>query len=215
MANSVMMYDVLGYPADHPNRAIARQSIEKLLVIKDDEAYCQPCLSPVWDTSLAAHALLETGEARAEQAAERGLAWLRPLQILDVRGDWISRRPNVRPGGWAFQYANAHYPDVDDTAVVVMAMQRSAALTQSDVDREAIARAREWVVGMQSSDGGWGAFEPENTQYYLNNIPFSDHGALARSADGGRVGPLSVDARATRRTAGKAASRRNARSTTC
>ncbi|EEA03553.1 squalene-hopene cyclase [Burkholderia sp. H160] len=178
MANSVMMYDVLGYPADHPHRAIARKSLDKLLVIKDDEAYCQPCLSPVWDTSLAAHALLETGEARAEQAAERGLAWLRPLQILDVRGDWISRRPNVRPGGWAFQYNNAHYPDVDDTAVVAMAMHRSAALTQSDVDREAIARAREWVVGMQSSDGGWGAFEPENTQYYLNNIPFSDHGAL-------------------------------------
>ncbi|MBB5422860.1 squalene-hopene/tetraprenyl-beta-curcumene cyclase [Paraburkholderia atlantica] len=178
MANSVMMYDVLGYPADHPNRAIARKSLDKLLVIKDDEAYCQPCLSPVWDTSLAAHALLETGEARAEQAAERGLAWLRPLQILDVRGDWISRRPNVRPGGWAFQYNNAHYPDVDDTAVVVMAMHRSAALTKSDVDREAIARAREWVVGMQSSEGGWGAFEPENTQYYLNNIPFSDHAAL-------------------------------------
>jgi squalene-hopene/tetraprenyl-beta-curcumene cyclase len=178
MANSVMMYDVLGYPADHPSRAIARQSLDKLLVITDDEAYCQPCLSPVWDTSLVAHALLETGEPRAEQAAERGLQWLRPLQILDVRGDWISRRPDVRPGGWAFQYANAHYPDVDDTAVVVMAMQRSAALTESNVDDEAIARAREWVVGMQSSDGGWGAFEPENTQYYLNNIPFSDHGAL-------------------------------------
>src|SRR5690349_11945164 len=178
MANSVLMYDVLGYPADHPKRAIARQSIDKLLVIHEDEAYCQPCLSPVWDTSLAAHALLETGDRRAEEAAERGLAWLRPLQILDVRGDWISRRPNVRPGGWAFQYNNAHYPDVDDTAVVALAMHRSAALTQSDVDADAIARAREWVVGMQSSDGGWGAFEPENTQYYLNNIPFSDHGAL-------------------------------------
>ncbi|BFG77850.1 squalene--hopene cyclase [Paraburkholderia terrae] len=178
MANSVMMYDVLGYPADHPKRAIARQSIDKLLVIHEDEAYCQPCLSPVWDTSLAAHALLETGDTRAEEAAERGLAWLRPLQILDVRGDWISRRPDVRPGGWAFQYNNAHYPDVDDTAVVALAMHRSAALTRSDVDANAIARAREWVVGMQSSDGGWGAFEPENTQYYLNNIPFSDHGAL-------------------------------------
>ncbi|MDE1180260.1 squalene--hopene cyclase [Paraburkholderia sp.] len=178
MANAVMMYDVLGYPADHPNRAIARQSIEKLLVIGDDEAYCQPCLSPVWDTSLAAHALLETGDPRAQDAAVRGLDWLRPLQILDVRGDWISRRPNVRPGGWAFQYANPHYPDVDDTAVVAMAMNRAAGLTQSTADSEAIARAREWVVGMQSSDGGWGAFEPENTQYYLNNIPFSDHGAL-------------------------------------
>jgi len=178
MANSVMMYDALGYPEDHPNRAIARKSVEKLLVIHEDEAYCQPCLSPVWDTSLAAHALLETGDARAEQAAVRGLEWLRPLQILDVRGDWISRRPNVRPGGWAFQYANPHYPDVDDTAVVVMAMDRADKLTNSNAYRESIARAREWVVGMQSSDGGWGAFEPENTQYYLNNIPFSDHGAL-------------------------------------
>lgn len=180
MANAVMMYDVLGYPADHPNRAIARRSIDKLLVVHEDEdeAYCQPCLSPVWDTSLVAHALLETGDAQARQAALRGLEWLRPLQELEVRGDWISRRPDVRPGGWAFQYANAYYPDVDDTAVVVMAMHRAAGLTQSDVDSEAIARAREWIVGMQSSDGGWGAFEPENTQYYLNNIPFSDHGAL-------------------------------------
>ncbi|KVQ74250.1 squalene--hopene cyclase [Burkholderia ubonensis] len=178
MANAVMMYDALGYPEDHPNRAIARRSVEKLLVVHDDEAYCQPCLSPVWDTSLAAHALLETGDPRAEDAVVRGLEWLRPLQILDVRGDWISRRPNVRPGGWAFQYANPHYPDVDDTAVVVMAMDRVEKLRHSDAYREAISRAREWVVGMQSSDGGWGAFEPENTQYYLNNIPFSDHGAL-------------------------------------
>ncbi len=181
MANSVMMYAALGYPEDHPNRAIARRSLEKLLVIHDDEtdeAYCQPCLSPVWDTSLAAHALLETGEPRAEAAAIRGLDWLRPLQILDVRGDWISRRPDVRPGGWAFQYANPHYPDVDDTAVVALAMDRVAKLENTDVYRDAIARAREWVVGMQSSDGGWGAFEPENTHHYLNSIPFSDHGAL-------------------------------------
>ena len=178
MANSVMMYDVLGYPADHPHRATARRSLDKLLVIHEEEAYCQPCVSPVWDTSLAAHALLETGDRRAEAAVRRGLDWLRPLQILDVRGDWISRRPDVRPGGWAFQYANPHYPDVDDTAVVVMAMHRADVLDQSGAYGDAIARAREWVVGMQSSDGGWGAFEPENTQYYLNNIPFSDHGAL-------------------------------------
>jgi squalene-hopene/tetraprenyl-beta-curcumene cyclase len=178
MANSVMMYDVLGYAPDHPHRAIARQSLDKLLVINDDEAYCQPCLSPVWDTSLAAHALLETGEARAEEAARRGLEWLRPLQVLDVRGDWISRRPDVRPGGWPFQYANPHYPDVDDTAVVALAMHRVDMLDKTNVYDESIARAREWVVGMQSSNGGWGAFEPENTQYYLNNIPFSDHGAL-------------------------------------
>ncbi|RAR64948.1 squalene-hopene/tetraprenyl-beta-curcumene cyclase [Paraburkholderia unamae] len=178
MANAVMMYDVLGYPVDHPHRAIARQSLEKLVTVHTEEAYVQPCLSPVWDTSLAAHALLETGDARAEDAARRGLEWLRPLQILDVRGDWISRRPEVRPGGWAFQYANPHYPDVDDTAVVVAAMDRMDKLDKTNAYDAPIARAREWVVGMQSSNGGWGAFEPENTQYYLNNIPFSDHGAL-------------------------------------
>ncbi|SAL20153.1 squalene-hopene cyclase [Caballeronia sordidicola] len=181
MANSVMMYDMLGYAEDHPNRAIARKSIEKLLIIDevpDGEAYCQPCLSPVWDTSLAAHALLEADTPRARAAVSRGLDWLVPLQILDVRGDWISRRPNIRPGGWAFQFANPHYPDVDDTAVVAMAMERADRENGTALYGEAISRGREWVVGMQSSDGGWGAFEPENTQYYLNNIPFSDHGAL-------------------------------------
>ncbi|KNE76123.1 Squalene-hopene cyclase [Candidatus Burkholderia crenata] len=181
MANSVMMYDVLGYPEDHPNRALARKSIEKLLIFDealDGEAYCQPCLSPIWDTSLVAHALLEADTPKARAAVSRGLDWLVPLQILDVRGDWISRRPNIRPGGWAFQFANPHYPDVDDTAVVAMAMERADRENGTALYGEAIARGREWVVGMQSSDGGWGAFEPENTQYYLNNIPFSDHGAL-------------------------------------
>ncbi|KMQ80972.1 Squalene--hopene cyclase [Candidatus Burkholderia pumila] len=181
MANSVMMYDVLGYPPEHPSRAIARKSLDNLLIVDeadDGEAYCQPCLSPVWDTSLAAHALLETGMPKVRAAVARCLEWLLPLQILDVRGDWISRRPNVRPGGWAFQFANPHYPDVDDTAVVAMAMERADRENGTAICGEAIARGREWIVGMQSSDGGWGAFEPENTQFYLNNIPFSDHGAL-------------------------------------
>ena len=125
MENSVKMYAVLGYPPDHPHRAIARASLDKLLVVKDDEAYCQPCVSPVWDTALVAHALLEAGGEKAIAAANRGLDWLKPLQVLDVKGDWIEQRPNVRPGGWAFQYNNAHYPDLDDTAVVVMAMDRA------------------------------------------------------------------------------------------
>jgi squalene-hopene/tetraprenyl-beta-curcumene cyclase len=140
----------------------------------------------VWDTALACHALLEVGEPRALDAAARGLAWLRPLQVLDQHGDWAVRRPRLRPGGWAFQYANAHYPDVDDTAVVVMALHRVAATLGPEdreedgplPEREAIARAVEWVVGMQSANGGWGAFEAENTHFHLNNIPFADHGAL-------------------------------------
>jgi squalene-hopene/tetraprenyl-beta-curcumene cyclase len=181
MANSVLMFDALGYAADHPDRAIARSSLEKLLVVKDNEAYCQPCLSPVWDTALAAHTLLEVGGAEAEACARRGLDWLKPLQVLDTVGDWAATRPNVRPGGWAFQYANPYYPDVDDTAVVVMAIDRAMRHipeARRAEFREAMARGREWVEGMQSRNGGWGAFDADNTYHYLNQIPFSDHGAL-------------------------------------
>ena len=177
MANSVMMFDVLGYAEDHPARAIARKSVEKLLVIKEDEAYCQPCVSPVWDTALAAHAMLETGEPEAEAMAEKALAWLRPLQVLDVEGDWAETRPGVRPGGWAFQYRNDHYPDLDDTAVVVMAMDRARRGAVSGYD-QGIDRGIEWTVGLQSKNGGWGAFDADNSFTYLNNIPFADHGAL-------------------------------------
>ena len=177
MANSVMMYDALGVPAEDPRRAIARQSIDKLLVVHDEETYCQPCVSPIWDTGLACHALLEVGGERAVAQAKRGLDWLIPKQILDLRGDWIAQRPNVRPGGWAFQYGNPHYPDVDDTAVVVMAFDRMQETGQGDY-ASAIDRAREWIVGMQSVNGGWGAFDADNEYYYLNNIPFADHGAL-------------------------------------
>jgi squalene-hopene/tetraprenyl-beta-curcumene cyclase len=178
MANSVMMFDVLGYPEDHPPRATARRSIEKLLAVHEQEAYCQPCVSPIWDTGLVCHALLEVGGERAVAQARKGLEWLAPKQILDVKGDWVARRPDLRPGGWAFQYANPHYPDVDDTAVVAMAMDRVQGASAGADFRASIARAREWIVGMQSRNGGWGAFDPENEFYYLNNIPFADHGAL-------------------------------------
>jgi squalene-hopene/tetraprenyl-beta-curcumene cyclase len=178
MVNALEMYDVLGVPADDPRVVIARQSIEKLLVVKDHEAYCQPCLSPIWDTSLVSHALLEAGSPEAEKAAHVALDWLKPHQILDVKGDWAAARPDVRPGGWAFQYANPHYPDVDDTAVVVMGMDRvRGRVTGTDYDA-GIERAREWVHGLQSEDGGWGAFDADNKYYYLNHIPFADHGAL-------------------------------------
>jgi squalene-hopene/tetraprenyl-beta-curcumene cyclase len=178
MANSVMMFDALGYPTQHPDRAIARRSIDKLLVEKPDEAYCQPCVSPVWDTALACHALLEVGTDAAIDAVEAGLEWLRPLQVLDVVGDWAAQRPNVRPGGWAFQFNNAYYPDLDDTAVIVMAMDRAQRIRGRADFRSAISRAAEWVKGLQSHNGGWGAFDADNNHLYLNNIPFSDHGAL-------------------------------------
>ncbi|MER2266659.1 squalene--hopene cyclase [Methylobacterium oxalidis] len=182
MVNSVLMYEVMGYPADHPQIRIACEAIEKLVVEKDHEAYVQPCVSPVWDTALASHALLEAGGAEAERQARDGLDWLKPRQVLDIVGDWAAAKPNVRPGGWAFQYANAHYPDLDDTAVVVMAMNRAMRQHGLVADMPdystSIARAREWVEGLQSKDGGWAAFDADNNHMYLNHIPFSDHGAL-------------------------------------
>ncbi len=177
MANSVMMFDALGYPPDHADRAIARRSVEKLLVVKDDEAYCQPCVSPVWDTALACHALMEVGGG--DQSIARALDWLKPRQVLDVSGDWADERPGVRPGGWAFQYNNAHYPDLDDTAVVVMALDRGGRTVAPTADTAiAIERGKEWVLGLQSKNGGWAAFDADNVYHYLNNIPFADHGAL-------------------------------------
>ncbi len=178
MVNSVKMFDALGYPPDHPERAIARHSIDKLLIIADDEAYCQPCVSPVWDTALACHSLMEVGSDRAVAQARKGLDWLIPRQVLDQRGDWDVERPDLRPGGWAFQYANPHYPDLDDTAMVVAVLDRAQREEPSPQFANAIARAREWVVGMQSANGGWASFDADNTHDYLNNIPFADHGAL-------------------------------------
>jgi squalene-hopene/tetraprenyl-beta-curcumene cyclase len=174
MVNSVLMYDALAVPADDPRRAIARQAIDRLIIEHADEAYCQPCVSPVWDTALSAHALLEVGDQESITAATSALQWLLPKQILDVQGDWAQTRPTVRAGGWAFQYANPYYPDLDDTAVIVMALHRS----DPAVYAQQISRASEWLKGLQSSIGGWAAFDVDNNKDYLNHIPFADHGAL-------------------------------------
>jgi squalene-hopene/tetraprenyl-beta-curcumene cyclase len=178
MANATMMFDALGGLPNRRNAAIARAAIERLLVLKPDEAYCQPCLSPVWDTALTCHALLEIGSKETLMQAREGLEWLARRQILDISGDWAERRPEVRPGGWAFQYANPHYPDLDDTAVIVMAMDRARRLGVGQHFQSAIDRGAEWVRGLQSSNGGWAAFDVDNIYGYLNNIPFADHGAL-------------------------------------
>jgi squalene-hopene/tetraprenyl-beta-curcumene cyclase len=178
MANIVMMYDALGKPADYPPRAVTRRALDRLLVIREHEAYCQPCVSPVWDTTLTCHAMLEDGGEEAVASAKQGLDWLLPRQVLNVKGDWAVKQPQLRPGGWAFQYNNDYYPDLDDTAVVVMSMDRMRRANGSRDYDDAIARGREWIAGMQSRDGGWAAFDVNNLEYYLNNIPFADHGAL-------------------------------------
>lgn len=174
MANTVMAFDALGYPRDHPDYVHARQSIDKLLTFNDDEGYCQPCLSPIWDTSLGGHAVMEAGLDISEKALLAATDWLAERQILDVKGDWAVNRQDLPPGGWAFQYNNDYYPDVDDTAVVAMLLHRA----DPERYKEQIRRAEIWIVGMQSKNGGWGAFDIDNEYYLLQHIPFADHGAL-------------------------------------
>jgi squalene-hopene/tetraprenyl-beta-curcumene cyclase len=179
MANTVMAFDALGYDHDHPKFATARDAVRNLLIETNDETagrgyYCQPCVSPVWDTALAGHALLEGGIGSDDERMHAVCDWLVETQITDVKGDWAINAPDLEPGGWAFQYRNDHYPDVDDTAAV------GALLHRVDPERyaEAIRRAVIWIDGMQSRNGGWGAFDIDNNADFLNSIPFADHGAL-------------------------------------
>jgi squalene-hopene/tetraprenyl-beta-curcumene cyclase len=174
MVNAYESMLLLGMPHDHPNVVTARKSIDKLLVIKEDHAYCQPCLSPVWDTGLASLALLEADKHGTVDSLTRAYDWLKSVQLSDEPGDWRVSKPDLAGGGWAFQFANPHYPDVDDTAVIGFSMAESG---QDNLD-ESIHRATRWIVGMQSKNGGFGAFDVDNTYYYLNEIPFADHGAL-------------------------------------
>ncbi len=177
IAYTLMMFKIMDVPEDHPDMRAARRAFAKLNADNGEEGFCQPCLSPIWDTVLSAHALLEAlpDQPRPATAA---LDWLIPHQVLDLRGDWAYRRPQLRPGGWAFQYSNRFYVDLDDTAVVVLAMDRARRDTGSRRYDEAIERGREWVLGMQSTNGGWAAYDVDNTYAYLNHIPFADHGAL-------------------------------------
>jgi squalene-hopene/tetraprenyl-beta-curcumene cyclase len=175
MANFLMVLDRLGYERDHPIRQTARHAIDLLLSQPyADRQFCQPCVSPIWDTGLAVLAMMEAGEPMAGGSISGALEWLKARQILDVAGDWAATRPHAKPGGWAFQYRNDHYPDVDDTAVVAMALHRADPKKYA----ETVERATAWVIAMQSANGGWGAFDAENVHYHLNHIPFADHGAL-------------------------------------
>ncbi|MDD5036117.1 MAG: squalene--hopene cyclase [Methylococcaceae bacterium] len=178
MVNAYEAMDFLGFPKDDERRRIALASIQRLLVIRGEQAYCQPCVSPVWDTGLAALALQEVDKheqnPQTREQIKHALRWLASKQLKDEPGDWQVKRPELAGGGWAFQFGNSWYPDVDDSAVV------AHALVQADDKEfeENIERAGVWIAGMQSSNGGYGAFDVDNTHYYLNHIPFADHGAL-------------------------------------
>ena len=174
MVNVYESLVVLGYPKDHPTRKMARQAIDNLLTERNNTIYCQPSLSPIWDTALVSQALIETENNKPSIEVKNALDWLKDQQLSNEPGDWRIQKPELDGGGWAFQYSNYYYPDLDDTSMVAWAMQR----TNNDKYTKSIKRAATWVAGMQSRGGGFGSFDINNTHFYLNEIPFADHGAL-------------------------------------
>jgi squalene-hopene/tetraprenyl-beta-curcumene cyclase len=174
MVNAYEALALLGYPADHPWRVETREALRKLLVINGDSAFCQPCVSPVWDTAITTLALMSTDREQHLPAAIRALDWLVSRQLTDEPGDWRENHPELAGGGWPFQFRNDYYPDLDDTPMVGWAMYAA----DPERYRAAIERAGDWICGMQSKNGGFASFDSDNTYYYLNAIPFADHGAL-------------------------------------
>ena len=175
MVNVYESLVVLGYSKDTPERKLARQAIDVLLTQRGDTMYCQPCVSPIWDTALVSQALIETEYKQpVSTEIEAALNWLKEQQLSDEPGDWRIQKPELSGGGWAFQYSNYYYPDLDDTSMVAWAMHR----TNNKNYSEPIQRAANWVAGMQSRDGGFSSFDINNTHFYLNEIPSADHGAL-------------------------------------
>ncbi len=176
MANAAMALRILGAPEDDADFVRTVQAIEDLVLDSENETYVQPCVSPIWDTCLSLSALTEAGAQSDHPAVQQAVEWLFDHQIF-VMGDWADRAPGLESGGWAFQYENDKYPDVDDTGMVLMSLLRAGAHDKHH-KRKRINQALNWLLGMQNPDGSWGAFDIGNNNEYLNKIPFADHGAL-------------------------------------
>jgi squalene-hopene/tetraprenyl-beta-curcumene cyclase len=175
MMYAIMAMEALGYESDHPDLVRSIREFESLILETDEGLEFQPCVSPVWDTAISMFALGEAGQADPN-AMQRGADWLLDKEIRR-KGDWSVKRPDLRPSGWPFEFANEFYPDIDDTAMVLLALEHTKA---SDPQRQARAEARatEWLLGMQSQDGGWAAFDVDNNWSLLNKVPFADHNAM-------------------------------------
>lgn len=165
-----------GYPLDHPVLRRGLEGLDRFTIVEGELRRIEACQSPVWDTALAVQALADAGLPADHPALVRAADWLLDQQVK-VPGDWAVRRPGLEPGGWAFEFENDTYPDIDDTAEVVLALRRVRHPDPARVD-EAVRRAVGWVLGMQSSDGGWGAFDADNTRALCREIPFCDFGEV-------------------------------------
>ena len=179
MVNSIMALTQLGYDGNHPLLRAQLAHFDNLILHDEHGFRMQPCHSPVWDTALTAHAI---GSAKAvlgdpaRWALSRAADWLLARQTSEP-GDWAVRNPDAAPGGWFFEYRNDHYPDTDDTAEVLLALEYA---TAADPQRQVCAeeRALEWLASMQSANGGWAAFDVDSCARILNHVPFADHNAM-------------------------------------
>lgn len=172
MANSLLALGTLGYGLDHPVVRKGLEALERFTIEDQEQIRLQSCISPVWDTPLTCIALLDSGLSKDHPAFARATEWLLGRQIL-VDGDWKVKNPKLEPGGWAFEFQNDWYPDVDDTAVVLMALKRMW-MDGDPAQDQRIQRGIRWALGMQSRNGGWGAFDVNNDKKILNRIPWAD-----------------------------------------
>jgi squalene-hopene/tetraprenyl-beta-curcumene cyclase len=175
MQYSIMAMDVLGYAKDHPTRVEAIRQFDKLMTDDGETLYFQPCFSPVWDTAIGGFALGEAGRAGSPEL-RKATDWLLAREIRR-KGDWSVKRPNVEPSGWAFEFENDWYPDIDDTAMVMLAFPHLKASNPAAYEATR-KRAIDWLLAMQSSDGGWAAFDVDNNWEILTHVPFADHNAM-------------------------------------
>ncbi|HEY7089963.1 MAG TPA: squalene--hopene cyclase [Tepidisphaeraceae bacterium] len=173
MVYILIVFRCLGYPDDHPRVKLAHQHLEDFFIREGDAIRIQPCLSPVWDTGIALHALAETGMTPEVPAARQATRWLLDKECT-VASDWRKNCPGADVGGWYFEFANPHYPDVDDTAMVAMVLKRIGGTEAS----AAVSRGVQWLLAMQNDDGGWAAFDRTKDRPILEKIPFADHNAL-------------------------------------
>jgi squalene-hopene/tetraprenyl-beta-curcumene cyclase len=173
---SLIALHLRGYAPDHSVMRRGFEGLDAFTIEEDDLRRLEACQSPVWDTALAVIALADAGVAGDDPAIVRAADWLLDQQIL-ARGDWAIKRPQLDPGGWPFEFANVNYPDVDDTAEVVLALER-VEHPDAEAVRRAIERGARWVEGMQSSDGGWGAFDADNSRALVRALPFCDFGEV-------------------------------------
>ncbi|MHB1989036.1 MAG: squalene--hopene cyclase [Acidimicrobiales bacterium] len=182
---SLIALNVRGHGVDHPLVAKGLAGLDGFTIREGGLRRLEACQSPVWDTALALVALGDAGKDVSDEQIERAVKWLSAEEIV-VRGDWAVKRPLLEPGGWAFEFANDNYPDVDDSAEIVLALRKvgvipgnfdAAAATMSPASA-ALERGRRWVGGMVCSDGGWGAFDADNTRELCRRLPFCDFGAV-------------------------------------